>query len=106
MMYDDDRPTFLDDIDARQRLMWQRKARKARLQQAAILFWIFASTFVIVPLIFRHQPLWFIAIVTGIAGAIIGWLLPTNVPMPRPPERNGNEPYGVYDPRGPHGPRS
>jgi hypothetical protein len=102
-MHDHD---FPNDLDARQRQMWQRKARKARLQQAGILFWIFASTFIIVPLIFHHQPLWVIAIITGIVGAIIGWLLPTNVPMPRQPDRDSNEPYGIYDPRGPHGPRS
>jgi hypothetical protein len=102
-MYDHN---FPDDLDAQQRQMWQRKARKARFQQAGILFWIFASTFIIVPLIFHHQPLWVIAIVTGIVGAIIGWLLPTNVPVPRQPDRDSNEPYGVYDPRGPYGPRS
>jgi hypothetical protein len=106
MMHNDDRPSFIDDIDARQRLMWQRKARKARLQQAGILFWIFASTFVIVPLIFHHSPLWIVAIATGVIGAIVGWLLPTNVPMPHPPNHDSDRPYGVYDPRGPYGPRS
>jgi hypothetical protein len=105
-MYDEsDRPAF-DDIDARQQRMWQRKARKARFQQAGILFWIFASTFVIVPLIFHHSPMWIVAITTGIIGGIVGWLLPTNVPTPRPPPRDSDRPYGVYDPRGPHGPRS
>ena len=103
---DDDRPAFIDDVDARQRLMWQRKQRKARLQQAGILFWIFASTFVVVPLVFHHSPLWFVAIATGVTGAIIGWFLPTNVPMPRPPTHDSDQPYGVYDPRGPYGPRS
>jgi hypothetical protein len=100
------RAPFSSDVDARQRQLWQRRARKARLQQAGILCWIFASTFIVVPLIFRHSPLWVIAIVTGIIGAIVGWLLPTNVPMPQPPTRDADGPYGVYDPRGPHGPRS
>jgi hypothetical protein len=105
-MYDNsDRPNFLD-IDAKQRRFYERQRRKARLSSAAILFWIFASTFVIVPLIFRHSPLWIVAGATGIIGAIIGWLLPTNVPMPRPPDRDPSQPYGVYDPRGPYGPRS
>jgi hypothetical protein len=107
-MMDDhsDRRSPLDNLDPHQRRFLERQRRRARLTQAGILFWIFASTFVIVPLIFRHQPLWVIAITTGIIGAIIGWLLPTNVPVPRPPTHDSSEPYGVYDPRGPHGPRS
>jgi hypothetical protein len=98
------RPDF--DIDPRQRKTMERIRRRARLQSAAILFWIFASTFVIVPLIFQHRPLWVIAIATGVIGGIAGYFIPTNVPMPREQPRNPDEPYGVYDPRGPHGPRS
>ncbi len=93
------------DLDPRQRQMWERIRRRARLTQAAVLCWIFASTFIVVPLIFRHPPLWVVAVVTGIVGAIIGWFLPTNTPMPRPPQ-DPNQPYGIYDPRGPYGPRS
>lgn len=103
-----ERPPSIDDLDARQNRMWRRKVRKARLTSAAILCWIFASTFIVVPLIFRNSPLWIVAIVTGIIGAIVGYLLPTNVPVPRDTPRSGDNdrPYGVYDPRGPHGPRS
>ena len=94
------------DLDPRERQMWERLRRRARLTQAGICFWLFASTFVVVPLIFRHQPLWVVAIVTGLAAAVIGWFLPTNVPVPNRTHRDPNQPYGIYDPRGPHGPRS
>lgn len=102
------RPSSIDNLDARQSRMWQRKIRKARLTSAATLCWIFASTFIVVPLIFRGSPLWIVAIVTGIIGAVVGYLLPTNVPVPHDTPRGGDSdmPYGVYDPRGPHGPRS
>lgn len=98
------RPDF--DIDPRQQQAFERVRRRTRLAQAGVCCWVFASTFVIVPLIFRHSPLWIVAIVTGIIGAIIGYLLPVNVPMPRQPPRDSDQPYGVYDPRGPYGPRS
>jgi hypothetical protein len=98
------RPDF--DIDPRQRRAFERIRRRTRLAQAGVFCWVFASTFVIVPLIFRHPPLWFIAVATGIIGAIIGYFLPVNTPMPRQPPRDSDQPYGVYDPRGPHGPRS
>ncbi len=101
-----ERRSSLDDLDPWQRRFLERQRRKARITQAAILCWIFASTFIVVPLIFRHSPLWIVGGVAGIAGAVIGWLLPTNVPMPRPPEHDPNQPYGIYDPRGPYGPRS
>lgn len=102
-----ERPPTIDDLDARQNRMWQRKVRRARLTSAAILCWIFASTFIVVPLIFRNSPLWIVAIVTGIIGAVVGYLLPTNVPVPRDtPRHDSDRPYGVYDPRGPYGPRS
>ena len=94
------------DIDPRQRQAMERIRRRTRLSQAAVCCWVFASTFVIVPLVFRHHPLWIIAIATGIIGGIAGYFLPVNVPMPYQPPRNSDEPYGVYDPRGPHGPRS
>lgn len=94
------------DIDSRRRQALDRIVRRTRLTQAGICYWIFASTLVIVPLIFRHHPLWILAVVTGIIGGIIGYFLPVNVPMPRQPPRDSDHPYGVYDPRGPHGPRS
>jgi hypothetical protein len=94
------------DIDPRQRQAFERIRRRTRLAQAGVCFWVFASTFVIVPLIFRHHPLWFIAIATGIIGGIAGYFLPVNVPMPRQPPRDADSPYGIYDPNGPHGPRS
>lgn len=101
------RETMEFDLDPRERQMLARMRRRARMTQASILFWMFASTFVVVPLIFRHPPLWVIAGATGIVAAVIGWFLPTNVPMPihRPPH-DPSQPYGVYDPKGPHRPRS
>lgn len=104
MRDDPSRPDF--DLDPRQRQLMERIRRRARLQSAGILFWIFASTFVIVPLIFRHQPLWIVAGVTGIIAGIIGYFIPVNMPMPHQTPHDPDQPYGVYDPRGPHGPRS
>ena len=71
------------DIDPRQRQAFERIRRRTRLAQAGVCCWVFASTFVIVPLIFRHHPLWIVAIATGIIAGIGGYFLPVNVPMPR-----------------------
>ncbi len=94
------------DIDPRQRILWEKMRRRARLTQAGFCFWLFASTFVVVPLVFRHHPLWIVAIATGVVAGVIGFFLPVNIPMPRQGPWGGDQPYGVYDPRGPNGPRS
>lgn len=100
-------PDWMLELNPKERALYQRLQRRAKLTQAAVGFWLFASPLVIVPLIFRWHPLWLAAIVVGIAGAIIGFLLPTNVmPPPRHPQWDSDTPYGVYDPRGPLGPRS
>jgi len=106
MRDDSSRPQPDFDIDPRQRQAFERVRRRTRLTQAGVCCWVFASTFVIVPLIFRHQPLWIVAAATGIIGGIIGYFLPTNVPMSREKPWDSDQPYGVYDPRGPYGPRS
>lgn len=93
------------DLDPRERHLWERRTRRVKMTQAAVVFWLCASPFVVVPLFFHHAPWWIAAITAGVVGAVIGYLLPTNVPPPRQAPPVGGA-YGVYDPRGPYGPRS
>ena len=93
------------DLDPREQMMWARRTRRVKLTQAAVVFWLCASPFVVVPLVLRHDPWWVAAVAAGVIGAVIGYLLPTNVPPPRRAPIAG-EAYGIYDPRGPYGPRS
>lgn len=107
----DDRPFRADLretdflLDPRERARIARAVRKAKLMQAVVGFWLLASPLVIVPLLFHWSVPWIAAVVVGMVGAVAGYALPTNIPQPRamPP---GGTAYGVYDPRGPHGPRS
>jgi len=93
------------DLDPRERQRWMRQTRRVKTVQALVVFWLCASPFVVVPLLLHHAPWWVAAAVAGVAGAVVGYLLPTNVPLPRYTPNTGGA-YGVYDPRGPHGPRS
>lgn len=94
------------DIDPRERQQWQRQVRGAKLRQAAVLCWLLGSPFAVVPLFFGSSPWWVVAIIGAIVGVVVGYLLPVNVPPPRRPMLGGDNPYGVYDPRGPHAPRN
>jgi len=93
------------DLDPRERQVWMRQTRRVKTVQALVVCWLCASPFLVVPLVFRHSPWWFAAVVAGVVGAVVGYLLPTNVPPPRQTPNTGGA-YGVYDPRGPYGPRS
>jgi len=93
------------DLDPHEQQQWARQTLRARMMQAAVAFWLCASPFVVVPLVLRHEPWWIATFAAGVVGIIVGYLLPTNVPPPRHAPSVGGA-YGIYDPRGPHGPRS
>lgn len=98
------RPLPQFDIDPRERLLWERQVRSAKIKQALVLCWLLASPFLVVPFVFGGEPWWVVAAVVAIFSLVGGYLLPVNIPAPR--RFPTGEAYGVYDPRGPHGPRN
>ncbi len=94
------------EIDPRERQQWQRQVRGVKTRQAAIACWLIGTPLVVMAFLFGGGSWWAIAAIATAIGAVVGYLLPVNVPPPRRPSLGGNSPYGVYDPRGPHAPRN